>query len=140
MGQIAVIGGEIPAHSDRGAALERPARDRRRGRLLGSKMAIPLIRKSGGGSIINIASNWGLVAFPNAAAYVTSKGAVRLLTKAAASEVAQDNIRVNSIHPSFTATAMTADTIANDPRFSIAICGEPIPSRMPRAKPQSYPP
>jgi cyclopentanol dehydrogenase len=85
------------------------------GVFLGSKTAIPLIRKSGGGSIINIASNWGLVAFPNAAAYVASKGAVRLLTKATAAEVAQDNIRVNSVHPSFTATAMTADTIANDP-------------------------
>jgi cyclopentanol dehydrogenase len=78
-----------------------------RGVFLGSKAAIPLMRKSGGGSIINICSNWGIVAFPDAAAYVASKGAVRMLTKATASEVAQDDIRVNSVHPSLTATDMT---------------------------------
>jgi cyclopentanol dehydrogenase len=78
-----------------------------RGVFLGSKTSIPLMRKSGGGSIINICSNWGIVAFPDAAAYVASKGAVRLLTKATATEVAQDNIRVNSVHPSLTATDMT---------------------------------
>ncbi|WP_175772464.1 SDR family NAD(P)-dependent oxidoreductase [Paraburkholderia phenazinium] len=78
-----------------------------RGVFLGSKTSIPLMRKSGGGSIINICSNWGIVAFPDAAAYCASKGAVRLLTKATASEVAQDNIRVNSVHPSLTATDMT---------------------------------
>lgn len=105
-----------------------------KGVFLGSKMAIPLIRKSGGGSIINIASNWGLVAFPNAAAYVASKGAVRLLTKATASEVAQDNIRVNSVHPSFTATAMTADTIANDPEKAKKLMGPSLLGRPARAE------
>src|SRR5579863_9650747 len=47
-----------------------------------SKFAIPLIEKSGGGSIINTASGWGLAGGPKAAAYCASKGAVVLLTKA----------------------------------------------------------
>jgi cyclopentanol dehydrogenase len=85
-----------------------------RGVFLGSKTSIPLMRKSGGGSIVNICSNWGIVAFPDAAAYVASKGAVRLLTKATASEVAQDNIRVNSVHPSLTATDMTRGVLEDE--------------------------
>lgn len=105
-----------------------------KGVFLGSKTTIPLIRKSGGGSIVNIASNWGLVAFPNAAAYVASKGAVRLLTKATASEAAQDNIRVNSVHPSLTATAMTEDTIANSPEQVKKLVGPSLLGRPARAE------
>lgn len=82
-----------------------------RGVFLGCKTVIPVMRQGGGGSIINISSNWGLVAFPDAAAYVASKGAVRLLTKATASEVAKDNIRVNSVHPSLTATVMVQNVL-----------------------------
>lgn len=85
-----------------------------RGVFLGCRAAIPAMRKSGGGSIVNISSNWGLVAFPDAAAYCASKGAVRLLTKATATEVAQDGIRVNSIHPSLTATDMTRELLTDE--------------------------
>lgn len=76
------------------------------GVFLGTKHAIPLITKSGGGSIINLSSISGLTAEPNASAYCASKGAVRLFTKAVALECAQarNNIRVNSIHPGPVAT------------------------------------
>lgn len=104
-----------------------------KGVFLGSKAAIPLMRKSGGGSIVNICSNWGLVAFPDAAAYVASKGAVRLLTKATASETAKDNIRVNSVHPSLTATAMTEDMIASDPEATRKLIGPSLLGRPARA-------
>ena len=57
-----------------------------RGVFLGSKAAIPAMRDSGGGSIINICSNFGIVGSADAAAYVASKGDVRLLTKATASD------------------------------------------------------
>lgn len=100
-----------------------------RGVFLGSRAAIPLMRKSGGGSIVNICSNWGIVAFPDAAAYVASKGAVRLLTKATASEVAQDGIRVNSVHPSLTATDMTRgvleDPVATKKLLGPSLLGRP---------------
>lgn len=71
-----------------------------------SKCAIPLLAKSGGGSIINTASGWGLAAGPKAAAYCASKGAVVLLTKAMAIDHGPQNIRVNCICPGDTDTAM----------------------------------
>lgn len=78
------------------------------GVFLGIKHAIPLLQKSGGGSIINIASSDGIVGVSEAAAYCASKGGVRLLTKAVALECASlgNNIRVNSVHPGSVDTPM----------------------------------
>jgi cyclopentanol dehydrogenase len=71
-----------------------------KGVFLGTKCAIPAMRQAGGGSIINISSTAGLVASPGeTAAYIASKGAVRLFTKATAIQHAKDNIRCNSVHP-----------------------------------------
>ena len=78
------------------------------GVFLGMKQAIPAMRRAGGGSIINISSVAGLVGLSNIPAYQASKGAVRLLTKNAAIQYAQDKIRVNSIHPGRIETPMTA--------------------------------
>jgi NAD(P)-dependent dehydrogenase (short-subunit alcohol dehydrogenase family) len=68
---------------------------------LGTKAALPLMRKGGGGSIVNISSVAGLRGAARLSAYCTSKGAVRLFTKAVALECAmlKDGIRVNSVHP-----------------------------------------
>ena len=60
------------------------------------------------GSIINIGSIQSFVALPNSAAYTTSKGGVRLLTKALAIELSPLGIRVNAIGPGFTATSLNA--------------------------------
>ena len=76
---------------------------------LGCQMAVRQMRvQGGGGSIINISSVAGLSAFSNLAAYCASKGGVRLLTKAAALDVAAEGIRINSVHPGHLDTDMIA--------------------------------
>jgi NAD(P)-dependent dehydrogenase (short-subunit alcohol dehydrogenase family) len=78
------------------------------GVFLGTKVAIPAMRRAGGGSIINISSQLGLVGVDNSSPqYQASKGAVRLLTKATAIQYAQEGIRVNSVHPGPIETPMT---------------------------------
>ncbi|WP_404364315.1 SDR family NAD(P)-dependent oxidoreductase [Marinobacter sp.] len=66
-----------------------------------TKAAIPHMRASGGGSIINLSSIYGLVGAPDIPAYHASKGAVHLMTKTDALTYASDRIRVNSVHPGF---------------------------------------
>ena len=80
-----------------------------RGVFLGIRHALSIMVESGGGSIINIASAAGHVAFPGMAAYCASKGAVRMLTKSAAAEYGQFGIRVNSICPGVIATPLIAN-------------------------------
>lgn len=69
------------------------------GVMLGMKHSIPLMRESGGGSIINSSSIWGNVGAEGAAAYQATKGAVRNMSKNAALTYVDDGIRVNSLHP-----------------------------------------
>jgi NAD(P)-dependent dehydrogenase (short-subunit alcohol dehydrogenase family) len=71
------------------------------GVFLGIKHSIPLMRDTGGGSIVNLSSVAGLKGSARLAAYNATKGGVRLLTKGVALECAQQrwNIRVNSVHP-----------------------------------------
>ena len=82
-----------------------------KGVFLGTKHAIPAMRNSGGGSIVNISSVAGLIGSANAAAYGASKGAVRLLTKSTAIQYAKDGIRANSVHPGIIDTPMTTPNL-----------------------------
>ena len=85
-----------------------------KGAFLGIKSAIPVMRQSGGGSIINISSTAGLVASPSgSASYTATKGAVRLLTKSTAIQYAKENIRCNSVHPGPIYTDMIQDSITD---------------------------
>ena len=77
-----------------------------KGAFLGTRAAIPAMRQSGGGSIVNIASFNSLVGTTTSAAYNASKAAVRLLTKSTAVQYAEDGIRANAIHPGPIQTAM----------------------------------
>jgi NAD(P)-dependent dehydrogenase (short-subunit alcohol dehydrogenase family) len=71
-----------------------------KGVFLGMKMAVPEMRRNGGGSIVNISSISGFVGQRVVhMGYNASKGAVRLMTKAVAVQFARDNVRVNSVHP-----------------------------------------
>ena len=76
------------------------------GTLIGIKVGAASMQKAGGGSIINISSNAGIVGLPQAAAYVSSKWAVRGLSKSAAQDLGPLGIRVNSVHPGGIATPM----------------------------------
>ena len=76
------------------------------GTLFGIQAVAPSMERGGGGSIVNISSVGGIIAVPTAAPYVTSKWAVRGLTKAAAIELAPLGIRVNSVHPGAVDTDM----------------------------------
>jgi 3alpha(or 20beta)-hydroxysteroid dehydrogenase len=71
-----------------------------RGVFLGTKHAIPAMRRVGGGSIVNISSVAGIgQSLHQEPAYAASKGAVRIFTKVTASQHAKDGIRCNSVHP-----------------------------------------
>ncbi len=83
-----------------------------KGVFLGTKHAIPAMRRAGGGSIVNISSTAGLVGSPGeTAAYSATKGSVRLFTKSTAIQHAGDNIRCNSVHPGPIATDMIKDML-----------------------------
>jgi len=71
-----------------------------------AKEIIPSMINAGGGSIVNIASGWGLVAGASAAAYCASKGAVVLLTKSMSIDYGKMGIRVNCVCPGDTDTDM----------------------------------
>ena len=71
-----------------------------KGVFLGTKAAIPEMRRAGGGSIINISSGAGIAPAPGTSgAYAASKGAVRIPSKSTAVQYARENIRCNSVHP-----------------------------------------
>ena len=78
---------------------ERHMRVNQLGCFIGMKAVVPLMEKSGGGSIVNISSVAGLRGSPGAIAYSATKWALRGMTKAAAVDLAPKGIRVNSIHP-----------------------------------------
>jgi len=78
---------------------------------LGIKYVLPAMKMAKKGSIVNISSIYGLIGSGAAVAYHASKGAVRLLTKTVAAELAKYNIRVNSIHPGVIKTPMTEELL-----------------------------
>ncbi len=91
-----------------------------KGVFLGSKAAIPAMRDGGGGSIINISSQLGIVGTDNSSAqYQASKGAVRILTKSTAIQHARDGIRANSVHPGPVVTAMTEGRRADPDMYGL---------------------
>jgi len=95
-----------------------------------SRAALRVMARQGSGSIVNIASDWGLVGAPEAAAYCASKGAVVMLTKAMAMDHAGQGIRVNAVCPGDTDTPMMdADFVlrGQTPEEGRALSGEGIP-------------
>ncbi|MDR1730516.1 MAG: glucose 1-dehydrogenase [Synergistaceae bacterium] len=85
------------------------------GTFLMSKFAVPMLRKRGGGVIVNVSSIVATKGLVNRAAYSASKGAVLSLTKAMAADYLADHIRVNSVCPGTVHTPSLDQRIASSP-------------------------
>ncbi|MEA4822940.1 MAG: SDR family oxidoreductase [Clostridiaceae bacterium] len=81
------------------------------------KYAIPLMIRSGGGSIINTASSAGVIGIPDCDAYTATKGGTVSLTRSLAVEYGPDKIRTNCIAPAAIRTEMVKESNLNDPKF-----------------------
>uniref|UniRef100_B0T981 D-xylose 1-dehydrogenase n=1 Tax=Caulobacter sp. (strain K31) TaxID=366602 RepID=B0T981_CAUSK len=94
-----------------------------RGPWLGCKAILPALKAAGGGAIINMSSMNGMIAQnPGLSAYATSKGAVRMLTKAVAQDYVQYGVRVNSVHPGTIASTFVAPFL-EDPNWRDKLVG-----------------
>jgi NAD(P)-dependent dehydrogenase (short-subunit alcohol dehydrogenase family) len=97
------------------------------GVFLGTRAVIPAMRRAGGGAIVNISSQLGLVGVDNSSPqYQASKGAVRLLTKATAIQYAKDRIRVNSVHPGPIVTPMTEARRKDPATYALTVSRIPL--------------
>jgi NAD(P)-dependent dehydrogenase (short-subunit alcohol dehydrogenase family) len=98
-----------------------------RGMFLAAGQAVPLMRRSGGGAIVNVASAQATATQRNVVAYTASKGAIVAMTRAMAVDHAPDGIRVNSVSPGSVDTPMlraaARDVCAEDPDSVIAQWG-----------------
>lgn len=97
-----------------------------KGVLFCTKHALPLMKRAGAGSIINLSSIYGLVGAPDVPAYHASKGAVRLMSKTDAMIYAPDRIRVNSIHPGYIWTPMVEHHLQASGATDIAAAREEV--------------
>lgn len=92
------------------------------GVFLGCKHAVPVMRKAGGGSIVNMSSLAAIGGYPKVFAYAASKGAIRSMTKSIAvlSTQMKYNIRCNSVHPGVIETPLVRqflESVADDPNL-----------------------
>jgi 3alpha(or 20beta)-hydroxysteroid dehydrogenase len=97
------------------------------GVFLGMKAVLAPMTEAGGGSIVNISSVGGLVGVPGMVSYVSSKFAVRGMTKTAALEFGAVGIRVNSVHPGAVDTPMIAPSEAGGPAADLSNIRKGLP-------------
>jgi 3alpha(or 20beta)-hydroxysteroid dehydrogenase len=108
---------------------ERLFRVNQLGPFLGIKAVVPVMKAAGGGSIVNISSIDGLMAHNNLVAYVSTKWALRGITRVAALELGVHGIRVNAVCPEVGGPAMRAPYVPAgvDPEKILAVTHEVIP-------------
>lgn len=93
------------------------------GAFLTAKYAVPAMRKTGGGVIINIASQLGHLGMPSGSPYCTSKAALIFFTRMLAVDHATDNIRVNSISPGAISTVRSSLSFGGDKEAAAKVHG-----------------
>lgn len=96
------------------------------GPFLCMKYQIPHMLEAGGGSIVNVSSILGQVAFPTAPAYTAAKHGLVGLTRAAALDYAEQNVRVNSVGPAFIDTPMIAPLKEDKEAFAGLVATHPM--------------
>ena len=94
---------------------------------LAAKHAVPILRRQGGGVILNTVSVAAIRPRPNLAAYNASKGAALVLSKSLAIELAPDRIRVNAVCPGPADTPMLATFVGGESEAHRAACLQSIP-------------
>ncbi|TPM24595.1 glucose 1-dehydrogenase [Mesorhizobium sp. B2-3-5] len=100
-----------------------------RGVFLGCKTVVPAMRSGGGGTIVNVGSIASFVAYTSGvSAYSATKGAVQMLTKGLAADLAKDGIRVNAVHPGVVKTPMSAKLL-DDPEARRQLLGSTLLGR-----------
>jgi len=107
------------------ADYERVIRVNQIGAFLGMRSVVEPMTAAGGGSIVNLSSVEGLAGMPYLVAYTASKFAIRGMTKVAALELGQRNIRVNSVHPGAIDTQMVA-TAAGGKKVDMSFVGKKV--------------
>lgn len=92
------------------------------------RAVLPIMQAQRGGNIVNIASDWGLIAARRAVSYATSKAALVQLTRCAALDHAAEGIRINALCPGDTDTPMLHVTTGSTDRIAmLEDCGRGIP-------------
>lgn len=100
-----------------------------RGVFLGCKAVVPAMRAGGSGAIVNVGSIASFVAYTSGVSvYSATKGAVQMLTKGLAVDLAKDNIRVNAVHPGIVNTPMSAKLLS-DPEARRQLLGATLLDR-----------
>jgi len=125
-----IAGANKPTHEISEGEWEKVMAVNIKGVFLCTKHAISYMKESGGGSIINMSSIYGLVGAADLPPYHASKGAVRLMSKNDALIYAKDHIRVNSIHPGFIWTPLVEE-LAKDSGEGVEGFREELDSRHP---------
>jgi len=90
-----------------------------------SRASLPHLKETGG-SIINIASIYGLVAGPGSTAYATAKGGVVNFTRTVATDYAAEGVRCNAVCPGFVKTPMTEDFLDDEEFYSFVKTETPM--------------
>ena len=107
------------------AEYERVVRINQVGTFLGMRECVPLMKRRGSGSIVNVSSVEGLAGMPWMTAYAASKFAIRGMTKVAAAELGPHGVRVNSVNPGAIDPAMAATALGAP--VDLGMVGDRVP-------------